>query len=152
MARLAARLVVPYTGSSLPSAPRRLSSSKRSELESLPSSSSSTSPRLHTSSSTLRRTTDASASGQNLTDLRSAAELGTAAIAGGSLMGFEKACDDAVTATVAQAKRVPFGIEPVVGYLAAKEIEFTAVRVILTGRMAGLNGEAIRERLRETYV
>ena len=86
------------------------------------------------------------------TDLRTAAELGTEAIAGGSLMGFEKACDDAVTATVAQAKRVPFGIEPVVGYLAAKEIEFTAVRIILTGRMAGLSGEAIRERLRETYV
>ena len=86
------------------------------------------------------------------TPLRTAAELGTAAIGGGSLIRFEKACDDAVTATVARAKRVPFGIEPVVGYLAAKEIEFTAVRVILTGRMAGLSGDAIRERLRESYV
>src|SRR4051812_27099651 len=71
MARLVTRLVVPYTGSSSPLAPARVSSSKRSELESLPSSSSSSSPRLRTSSSTLRRTTDTSASEQNLTHLRS---------------------------------------------------------------------------------
>ena len=84
--------------------------------------------------------------------LHDAAELGAAAIRGGSLTAFEKACDDAVTATAAQAKAVAFGVEVVIGYLVAKEIEFTAVRVIMAGRMAGLGGETIRERLRETYV
>ena len=84
--------------------------------------------------------------------LRSAAELGAAAIRGGSLTAFEKACDDAVTATAARAKSVPFGVEVVIGYLVAKEIEFTAVRVIMAGKMAGINGETIRERLRESYV
>lgn len=86
------------------------------------------------------------------TNLRQAAELGTAAIQGGSLTAFEKACDDAVTAVAAKAKSVPFGVEAVVSFLAAKEIEFTAVRIIMSSRMAGIDGDTIRERLREAYV
>lgn len=86
------------------------------------------------------------------TDLRQAAELGAAAVNGGSLTAFEKACDNAVTAVAAKAKSVPFGVESVVSFLAAKEIEFTAVRVIMSGRMAGISGDTIRERLREAYV
>ena len=85
-------------------------------------------------------------------ELKAAAELGTAAIAGGSLTAFEKACDDAVTSFAASAKRVPFGVEVAIGYLVAKEIEFTAVRIIMSSRMAGIDGETIRERLRESYV
>ena len=86
------------------------------------------------------------------TELRAAAELGAEAAKGGSLTAFEKACDDAVTAYAARAKRVPFGEETVIGYLVAKEIEFTAVRVIMSGKMAGIDGGTIRERLREAYV
>jgi V/A-type H+-transporting ATPase subunit C len=84
--------------------------------------------------------------------LRTAGELGAEAASGGPLTAFEKACDDAVTAVVAEAKRVPFGIEVVIGYLVAKELEFAAVRIIMSGRMAGLSGNIIRERLRESYV
>lgn len=86
------------------------------------------------------------------TNLRQAAELGAAAAAGGSLTPFEKACDDAVTAMAAGAKSVPFGVESVISYLVAKEIEFTAVRIIMSGRMAGIDSDTIRERLREAYV
>ena len=86
------------------------------------------------------------------TQLRQAAELGTAAAQGGSLTAFEKACDDAVTAVAARAKSVPFGVEAVISYVAAKEIEFTAVRIIMSSRMAGIDGDTIRERLREAYV
>ena len=86
------------------------------------------------------------------TPLRQAAETGKDAIAGGSLTAFEKACDDAVTAAVAAAKTVAFGVEVVIAYLVAKEIEFTAVRIIMSGRMAGIDGEKLRERLRESYV
>ena len=86
------------------------------------------------------------------TELRQAAELGTAAVNGGSLTPFEKACDDAVTAMAAGAKSVPFGVESVISYLVAKEIEFTAVRIIMSGRMAGIDSDTIRERLREAYV
>lgn len=86
------------------------------------------------------------------TELRGAAALGALAVEGGSLTKFEKACDDAVTACAAKAKGVPFGVEAVIGYLVAKEIEFTAVRIIMSSRMAGIDGETIRERLREAYV
>ena len=87
-----------------------------------------------------------------ISQLRAAAELGAAAIHGGSLTAFEKACDDAVTSFVMGAKAVPFGVEVVIGYLVAKEIEFTAVRIIMASRMAGISGDIIRERLRESYV
>jgi len=86
------------------------------------------------------------------TPLKSAAECGAEALSGAPLTAFEKACDDAVTAFVAQVRRVPFGIEVVIGYLVAKEIEFTAVRIIMSGLMAGISGDTIRERLRESYV
>lgn len=84
--------------------------------------------------------------------MRQAAQLGAEAARGGDLTKFEKACDDAVTAVAAGAKGVPFGVEAVIGYLVAKEIEFTAVRVILSGQMAGIGADTIRERLREAYV
>ena len=85
-------------------------------------------------------------------ELRAAAEYGAEAAKGGGLTEFEKACDDAVTRFVARAKQIPFGVAVALGYLVAKEIEFTAVRVIMSSRMAGIDGETIRERLRESYV
>ena len=86
------------------------------------------------------------------TALREAAELGEAAVKGGSLTAFEKGCDNAVLKTAAGARRVPFGVEVALGYLIAKEAEWTAVRIVLSGRMAGVPAEALRERLREQYV
>ena len=70
----------------------------------------------------------------------------------GPLTAFEKACDDTLTAYLEGAKSVPFGVEVVVGYLYAKESELTAVRTVLSGRLAGLDGELIRSRLRNTYL
>ena len=86
------------------------------------------------------------------THLRAAAELGAEAAKGGSLTAFEKACDDAITAFAAKAKSVPFGVEAVISYLVAKEVEFTAVRIIMSSRMAGISGDVIRQRLRAAYV
>ncbi len=71
---------------------------------------------------------------------------------GGSLTAFERECDNALIAYLAAARRVPFGEETVIGYLYAKEQEFTAIRAIFAGRAAGLDGDTIRSRLRETYV
>ena len=86
--------------------------------------------------------------------LSEAAAAGAALTAPGSgeLTAFERMCDDGVMAYLAQARRIPFGEQAVVGYLYARESEFTAIRTILSGRMAGLDGETIRERLRESYV
>ena len=85
--------------------------------------------------------------------LAEAAKLGEVAAKPGmaALTSFEKACDDAVTAYLAAARRVPFGEEVVIGYLYAKEAELTAVRTIFAGRGAWLDGEIIRQRLRATY-
>lgn len=84
--------------------------------------------------------------------LKDAAEAGSACLNGGGLTRFEKLTDDAVTAYLSGAKRVAFGEAPVIAYIAAKENEFTAVRIIMSGRMAGLDTDTIRERLRESYV
>lgn len=86
------------------------------------------------------------------TPFRAAAEAGQAAISGAGLTEFEKACDNALVDYVAGAKYVAFGEQPVIGYLVAKENELTAVRIIMTGRLAGLSAETIRERLRDAYV
>lgn len=87
-------------------------------------------------------------------ELKKAAEIGaSAAVPGGeSLTAFERACDNALTAYLSQAKRIPFGEQPVVGYLCAREAEATAIRTILSLRKAGVKAETIRERLRECYV
>ncbi|MBQ2061702.1 MAG: V-type ATPase subunit [Oscillospiraceae bacterium] len=86
------------------------------------------------------------------TPLREAAVLGDEAVAGGSLTAFEKACDNAVLAKAGEARSVPFGPEVAIGYVAARENEFTAARIIMAGRLAGLDGDTIRERLRDCYV
>lgn len=71
---------------------------------------------------------------------------------GGSLTGFERQCDNAVTAYLNRAKTLPFGEGVLVAYLAAKETEISSVRIIMAGRKSGLPPESIRERLRESYV
>ena len=85
--------------------------------------------------------------------LGEAAAAGAALTAPGSgpLTAFERMCDDAVTAYLGQARLIPFGEQAVTAYLCARESEFTAIRTILSGRMAGLDGDTIRERLRESY-
>ena len=86
------------------------------------------------------------------TPLERAAQEGEKVLHGGAQTAFEKACDDAVTAYLTQGKKVAFGEHPLIGYLYARESELTAIRIILTGKMAGLPAEVIRERLRESYV
>ena len=53
---------------------------------------------------------------------------------------------------LAKARRIPFGEQPVIGYLYARESELTAIRIILSGRMEHLGADVIRERLRDSYV
>ena len=69
----------------------------------------------------------------------------------GSLTEFELECDNAVTAFFAQAGTVSFGAPAVAAYLAAVEGEMMAVRILLTGKLAGVQPEKLRERLRDTY-
>ncbi len=86
------------------------------------------------------------------TALQAAAEAGAEALRGGPLTAFEKLCDDAVGEYLAGAQFVPFGEAPLLGYLAARETEYTNIRILLMGRGAGLPAEVIRSRLRNGYV
>ncbi len=86
------------------------------------------------------------------TPLAAAGEAGAKAMEGGSLTEFERLCDNAITAYLGQGKRVAFGEHPLIGYLYAREAELTTIRIILNGRLAGLDTEALRERLRDSYV
>ena len=85
------------------------------------------------------------------TVLEKAAQLGAEALSGGSMTDFERACDNAVNTTLRAAKLVSYGPEAVVAYLAAVEGEIQAARMILTGRLAGVRPQVIRERLRDLY-
>lgn len=86
------------------------------------------------------------------TALQAAAEAGAEALRGGPLTAFEKLCDDTVGEYLAGAQFVPFGEAPLVGYLAARETEYTNIRILLMGRSAGLPPDVIRSRLRSGYV
>ncbi len=66
--------------------------------------------------------------------------------------GVEKYLDNEKMDFVRDALYVPFGIEPIVGYLEAKEAEVMNLRMILTGKISGMDDALIKERLRETYV
>ena len=83
--------------------------------------------------------------------LSDAASAGAAAMSGGALTAFELLCDNALMDYIRAAKLRSFGAAHVSAYLAAMENETTAARMILTGRLAGLQPAVIRERLRETY-
>ncbi len=64
----------------------------------------------------------------------------------------EKLLDNKIIDHIKSAKYVPFGIEPLAGYLIAKDNEIKIARIILAGKLAGISPELIRERVRETYV
>ena len=86
------------------------------------------------------------------TPFAAAAESGAEALKGGTLTEFEKSCDDAVCAYLSDAKFIPFGEQPLIAYLAARESEYTNLRILLLGRSMGLAPEVIRSRLRESCI
>lgn len=86
------------------------------------------------------------------TDLRAAAEAGLSAGRSGALTEFEKLCDDAVSMQISGAGLIPFGEPPLLRYLAARETEYTNLRMILIGRQAGITPEILRTRLRASAI
>lgn len=65
---------------------------------------------------------------------------------------FEREVDNAINDYLARSQLVGFGPEPALAYLAALENEITSIRIILTGKLMGIDPEQLRERLRESYV
>ncbi len=68
------------------------------------------------------------------------------------LTKFEKLSDDYVFEIAKRGKYIAFGIEPIIGYIMAKENEIKAIRMIMVGKMNEIPNEVIRERLRDVYV
>jgi V/A-type H+-transporting ATPase subunit C len=96
--------------------------------------------------------------GDGLTDVFKAPELEKAAgfaplaLQGGAQTQFERACDDAPMHYLAGKRYTAFGPTVVLTYLMELEWEITALRMILSGKLAGIAPEIIRERLRDGYV
>lgn len=67
------------------------------------------------------------------------------------LPNLERAMDDALLALFVPFRYEPLSLEPVIGYVLAREREASAVRLILAGKANGFPPEAIRERLRALY-
>ena len=86
------------------------------------------------------------------TAYKDAAVLGGEALRGGRMTEFELACDNTVNRYLSDARRMSFGPEAAVGYLAAEESNITAVRMVLTGLLAGIDPARLKERLRDSYV
>jgi len=84
--------------------------------------------------------------------LGEAAEKGVAVLSGGSMTAFELAIDNSINEYLADAVRIGFGPAAVISYLAAVENEVMSLRIILTGRLMGISTEALRGRLRDSYV
>lgn len=70
---------------------------------------------------------------------------------GKSLTQFERLCDDYVLQLMNRSRLIPFGIEPLITYILAKEIEIKNIRIVLASKLAGVPTEQIVERLRQTY-
>ena len=85
-------------------------------------------------------------------ELAEAVSLAQGVITGGAKTQFERACDNAVRRYSDQIKLLPFGSSVVLLYLLAVDWEMTTIRMILSGRLAGVAPDTIRERLREAYV
>lgn len=86
------------------------------------------------------------------TRLSAAARAGDEAVAGGRLTEFERACDNAQVEYLRAAKLTGFGEKVLVCFICALENELSTARIVLTGRIGGLDEHVIRERLRESYV
>ena len=84
--------------------------------------------------------------------LESAAKFAGEAMGGWKITPFELACDNALTEYLAKTRYVPFGADAVVSYLASLDTELMDLRMVLSGKICGIPGEAIKERLRDVNV
>jgi V/A-type H+-transporting ATPase subunit C len=65
---------------------------------------------------------------------------------------FEKSCDDFIMSFIKDAKYQSLTMEPMVAYIYAVEMEVKTVRIIISGKINGINTDVVRERLRDAYV
>ncbi|MBE3092726.1 MAG: V-type ATPase subunit, partial [Chloroflexi bacterium] len=69
-----------------------------------------------------------------------------------SLMELEKLRDNFILNFSKIGKYITFGIEPLIGFITAKENDIKNIRIILSGKLNKLSSDQIKERVRDTYV
>ena len=69
-----------------------------------------------------------------------------------SMAAFERWCDNRMIELIRPQKNNYFTIEPLAAFILGRENEIRMVRLILSAKINHLPDEALRERLRETYV
>lgn len=70
----------------------------------------------------------------------------------GSVSLLEKLVDNFIMDMMKNAKIIPFGVEPLLAYIYAKETEIKVIRIIMVGKLNSISSEVVRERLRDIYV
>ncbi len=69
-----------------------------------------------------------------------------------SLTAAERIADNALMKIIREAKFIPMGLEVMVAFLLAHEYEVRNLRIVLSGKEAGVDTQTIRERIRDSYV
>lgn len=69
----------------------------------------------------------------------------------GNFTVLEKLCDDILIMYVREAGFKTFGIEAIFAYMVSVQMEIKSVRILITGKLAGMDPALIRERMRATY-
>jgi len=70
----------------------------------------------------------------------------------GSLTEIERLVDNYILNFVKIGRFITFGMEPLVGFIVAKENDIKNIRIILSGKLNKLSPAKIRERIRDVYV
>ena len=65
---------------------------------------------------------------------------------------FERRCDNFIMNFVKEAKYKSLTMEPMAAYIYAVETEVKTVRIIMSGKLNGIDADTIKERLRDAYV
>lgn len=69
-----------------------------------------------------------------------------------SLAAFERWCDDEMIEMIRPQRHNVFSIEPLAAFILGRENEIRMVRLILSAKINNLSEDALRQRLRVTYV
>lgn len=69
-----------------------------------------------------------------------------------TLVRLERLSGDFIMDFLKQAKYLHFGIEPLIGYLLAKENEIRTIKALVSGKLAGLPEDLIKNRICQSYI
>jgi len=81
-------------------------------------------------------------------------KVGAAAASGERFSGqiFDRELDNLVAKHIREARMATFGIEPILAFGIARELEITNLKILIGGRAVGLDKDIILEELRYSYV